>query len=222
MRLLCSPALTLGLALIAAPFLGAIAHSQSTTHNVTVDDAEGSPDGRYRVIYSPPDAWKAGSAKGCDGCLVSGIDASKHITATILFEGTGLWVYGLIPRTNSSATDTVFFGFALDNDLSTGWVNATASRDSRPNSTEPIDYNVVLFGVEGLNSSQAHNFTLVVGPNEDSRVSPDPTPLLSSIVLLDYFVVVYVALSYPSRRALPYALPVALAVRVQALQTSPD
>ncbi|CDO70065.1 hypothetical protein BN946_scf184601.g18 [Trametes cinnabarina] len=203
MHLLSSSVLTLSLALIAAYLPGALADSPSAIHNVTVDDTDGSPDGRYKVIYSPPDAWKAGSAKGCDGCLVSGIDVSKvqngtwheaaydaahpqHITATILFQGTAIWLYGMVPHTNSSATSNVFFHTAIDTDQPSGFVNASAPRASKENSTATIDYDAFLVGVAGLNSSEEHNFTLVVG---DLRNGQDSTPDMSSIFLLDYVVV---------------------------------
>ncbi|CDO70067.1 hypothetical protein BN946_scf184601.g20 [Trametes cinnabarina] len=193
----------LSLALITAHLPGARANSTSTTRNVIVDDTDGSFDGRYKVIYSPADVWKAGSANGCDGCLVSGIDAiqvqngtwheaaydaahPQQITATILFEGTGISVYGLLPHTNSSATSNVIFHTALDTAQISGSVNVTGSRGPKRNSTATMDYGVLLVAYNGLNSSKAHNFTLVVGDLRDAQNSIQD---MSSIFLLDYILI---------------------------------
>ncbi|CDO70064.1 hypothetical protein BN946_scf184601.g17 [Trametes cinnabarina] len=207
--------LAMSLALIAAHLPDVLADSPSTTHNIVVDDTDGSPDGVYKVIYSPPDVWKAGSAKGCDGCLVSGIDASKvrngtwheaaydaahpqQITATILFNGdaaayagTGISVYGLFPRTNLNATNNVYFFYAIDNSESQafGYLNATAGYDSSQNSTAAVDYDVSLFGVSGLNASRPHNVTLLVGSGGNPRSAQQQDLGLSSIFLLDYVVI---------------------------------
>ncbi|CDO70063.1 hypothetical protein BN946_scf184601.g16 [Trametes cinnabarina] len=220
----------LSLALVTAHLSGAVADSSSTLHNITVDDTDGSPDGLYKVIYSPPDAWKAGSAKGCDGCLVSDIDTSKlqngtwheaaydathpqQITATVLFNGTGVWIYGLLPHTNLSATNDVYFHYAIDSPLTSGFVNATAEHGNIVNNTAAVDYDVFLFGVSALNASRPHNVTLLVGSGGNPRSTQgSDSPVLSSIFLLDYVVIMYVVplcplpLSHTSVSSMPVIL----------------
>ncbi|OSC97028.1 hypothetical protein PYCCODRAFT_1202394 [Trametes coccinea BRFM310] len=204
------------------------ASTSATTQkqNITVDDTAGSADGSLHIAYAPADAWRTGPACGTR-CLVAGVDARRvrdgtwheaaydsarprQITATLLFEGSDVYVYGLIPHTNATAPNSVYLSYALDAPSPGGFANASAPFPG----DGTVAYDVPLLALTGLAGlpHALHNLTLVVGAAGDTQLSGPAAP--SSVLLLDYLVVTYCrkgarprAHHRPGRARLPFLLP---------------
>ncbi|KAL7277462.1 hypothetical protein ACG7TL_008383 [Trametes sanguinea] len=174
---------------LAAAFLPMTfaAAAPSSSQNVTVDDTLGSADGSAKVMYSPPDAWKTG--QNCTDCEVKSVDKNSalngtwheadydvskqsSITATLSFEGSAVYAYGMVPHDGSNITSNIYLSFILD-DTDVGAFVRT------PDGNGTTEYNVLLYSKDGL-SSDKHNLTIVVG---NPRFGGP-----QSVALLDYFV----------------------------------
>ncbi|KAL7277467.1 LOW QUALITY PROTEIN: hypothetical protein ACG7TL_008388 [Trametes sanguinea] len=228
-------ALALALALLRSTLAASTSTSPSATtqkQNITVDDTAGSADGSLHIAYAPADAWRTGPACGTR-CLVAGVDARRvrngtwheaaydsarprQITATLLFEGSDVYVYGLIPHTNATATNSVYLSYALDAPSPGGFVNASAPFPG----DGTVAYDVPLLALTGLAGlpHALHNLTLVVGAAGDAQLSGPAAP--SSVLLLDYLVVTQersTAKGTSSARARASAVPSSFAAAIFAL-----
>ncbi|KAI9066883.1 hypothetical protein FKP32DRAFT_1589183 [Trametes sanguinea] len=164
------------------------AASSSSSQNVTVDDTLGSPDGSLKVQYLPQAVWKTG--QNCTNCEVKTIDKSSAlngtwheaeynvslggpVTATLFFEGSAIYAYGMVPHDGSNVTSNIYLSFVLD-DTDVGAFVRT------PDGNGSTEYNVLLFSKDGLSSAR-HNLTVQVGNPQFGGPQ--------SVALLDYFVV---------------------------------
>ncbi|CDO72707.1 hypothetical protein BN946_scf184985.g127 [Trametes cinnabarina] len=182
-----SSLLALAFAFIATRSPLACMAASPSPQNVTVDDTLGSPDGSVHVVYSPSDAWNTG--QNCTSCAVKTVDKNEtlngtwheatydvqhqqQITATLVFNGTAVYAYGIVPHTDSNATSSIYLSFILDNAEVGAFVRTPAGNGT-------TEYNVPLYSKDGL-SAGTHNLTVLVG-----NAAFDGS---QSVALLDYFV----------------------------------
>ncbi|KAL0950657.1 hypothetical protein HGRIS_007443 [Hohenbuehelia grisea] len=131
--------------------------------NFTIDDTQGDPRTRSRVIYTPPNAWNNGAS--CQACTARP-DASQMymgtwtdstfnsapgsnnypntvLSASVRFNGTAVYVYCALARTASSPSGNSDMTFLIDGSV------ADAFNKAPPN-TEGYDYHHLVFSRDGL------------------------------------------------------------------------
>ncbi|EIW53837.1 uncharacterized protein TRAVEDRAFT_66601 [Trametes versicolor FP-101664 SS1] len=156
-----------------------------TRKNVTVDDTNGSSTG-VQIAYSPPGAWSVG--QNCTACQAKldksqAFDGSWHdvsfisdnppptpISASLTFDGVGVYAFCVITRSNSDPNGNWDLSFLIDGEQSGTFKLA-------PDGDATYHYNVPVYANDSLASGK-HTFTMVVGHPGGQ----------SSIALLDYMI----------------------------------
>ncbi|KAJ7573507.1 hypothetical protein C8J56DRAFT_982375 [Mycena floridula] len=154
--------------------------------NVTIDDSFGDPKDSAKIVYSPVGVWTYGPDCGTECTAKPNIsntyengwrDASQlnftadSVNATMVFNGTGVAVYGILDKTQANPTDLTF---TIDGDNPFHYY----SPNQDPAASPPFQYNVQFFAVENLPAG-VHTLVMEVG-------SAKPQDVIKSTVLLDY------------------------------------
>ncbi|EED84926.1 predicted protein [Postia placenta Mad-698-R] len=144
--------------------------------NRTIDDENGDSVTGLQPVYAPASgAWNYGPT--CSGCYVQPdvddcFDHSWHdVTAsptdpeprniTLTFNGTAIWVFGVVPNNVLYATTFVNISFELD-----GHTVGTFSH--LPSESDAYQYNVTLYSNTSLEDAQ---HTLIITPRRDVNAS---------------------------------------------------
>jgi len=146
-----------------------IQSAHSTLTNRTIDDENGDSESGLRPIYAPTaDAWNYGPA--CPGCYVQPnpddtFDQSWHdVTVsptdsslrnvTLTFNGTAIWVYGVVPNYVQYATTYVNVTFEMDG-------HKVGVYSHIPSTSDTYIYNVTMYQNTSLQNGL---HTLVISP----------------------------------------------------------
>ncbi|KAF9821387.1 hypothetical protein IEO21_00633 [Rhodonia placenta] len=160
-----------------ACFFFLLAHvALATLTNRTIDDENGDSVTGLQPVYAPPSGvWNYGPT--CPGCFVQPdvddcFDHSWHdVTAnpsdpeprnvTLTFNGTAIWVFGVIPNYVPYATTYVNISFELDG-------HTVGSFSHIPSESDAYQYNVTLYSNTSLKDAQ---HTLTMTPRRDVNAS---------------------------------------------------
>ncbi|EMD41434.1 hypothetical protein CERSUDRAFT_89999 [Gelatoporia subvermispora B] len=159
----------------------------ATPYNISIDDTMGDPFTGEQWSYYPSDAWNVG--QDCNGCTAhpdpigtylgtwhdstfypqTGISPDPDVptTATIVFNGTALYVYCIIAHSSVSPDGNTDMTFMIDNHIVGGYMVP-------PTGQTAYDYNVLVYSNDTLPLG-FHTFTLINGHVNGNK----------SLVLLD-------------------------------------
>ncbi|KAH9922671.1 uncharacterized protein B0H18DRAFT_508385 [Fomitopsis serialis] len=154
-------------------FVATGARAIGTTTNRTIDDFYGDSATGAIPLYS--DGWNYGPQ--CSGCFIQPaigetFDQSWHDvtasptdpapkTVTLSFNGTAIWVYGVVPNYVEYATTLVNVSFELDGKVVGLYTHA-------PSASVGYIYNVTLYSNTAIANGQ---HTLVMTPQRESNSS---------------------------------------------------
>ncbi|KAL1940450.1 hypothetical protein VTO73DRAFT_9022 [Trametes versicolor] len=173
---------TLALAFLSLPATLAA----GTRTNVTVDDTDGSATGGFQIVYEPPGVWSTGQncttceakvdkTKATDGTwhdvsFISDNPPPSPITATLTFNGVGVYAFCIITQSFTDPNGNWDLTFLIDGEQS-------GTFELAPDGDDTYRYNVPVYGNDSLTPG-THTFTMVVGHAGGQ----------SSLALLDYMV----------------------------------
>ncbi|KAI0809263.1 hypothetical protein BC629DRAFT_1106608 [Irpex lacteus] len=171
--------------IFALVLLSSTSCSWAVRVNITVDDSE-SGNGLPSIIYSPPGAWNIGN--NCSACTAKPAASDAHggtwhdatfpangsqkdlTQATLVFNGSAIYVFCIIANSVASPTGTSDMSFYIDGKVVGGFWHA-------PSGNTSYQYSYPVYSNSSL-SPGIHSFTMVGGHIGGVK----------SLILLDYIV----------------------------------